>query len=637
MDSEAHIGLSLQGKTPGPRVAAVILLAALAGLAGSAAFHQSVAIDELAHIGAGVSYWQKLDLRMNPEHPPLAKLLAAAPLVLRGVRADYQSYTWNWSGQSPFNPMLAEWPFGASVVERWNRREATVRWARFPMLLLLLATGLVIFRFGERLSDGWGGAFALCWFATMPAFLTFGPLVLTDTAVALFSMAALWTFATMWREQSRAATFRFAVALALALLSKFSAGMLLFVFAAFPFVLRWAPLAGQPQAAEFKAWRRRGRRIAWKAVFWAALLVYAVEFALSWNQPTDLLKIIGGGWAAMALRRLLLPAVTYLGGVALFAVGSVRPAYLLGHTYPHGVWFYFPVVTLFKSTLAFLGALALGLAAGLAGRWGKARATGIRAGMEFHWRALWLGMAVVTLGCLISPMTISIRHFTVPLALTCLLLAPVPRLLGNLRQAGRRWARAGVWIAAALAAASLVTVVRAWPFYMPFLNSLAGGRPGYELVSDSNLDWDTELPEVERFVQAHGLKNVLIDSYNVLDSSAYVPQGRLWECQKAKADDGGRWAFVSANQFYDGENCAWLLAFPRQPLAGGGMYAIHLPETIPPAGSPGGPPLPGAYRYFGGGPFDARAIFHRAIEDPHQMPAIMDEMMKAYAEMQKKK
>jgi hypothetical protein len=25
-----------------------------------------VAIDELAYIGAGVSYWHKLDLRMNP-------------------------------------------------------------------------------------------------------------------------------------------------------------------------------------------------------------------------------------------------------------------------------------------------------------------------------------------------------------------------------------------------------------------------------------------------------------------------------------------------------------------------------------------------------------------------------------------
>ena len=624
-------------KAAAPRVAAVFLLAALAALAGSAAFRESVAMDELAHIGAGVSYWQKLDLRMNMEHPPLVKLLAAAPLVALGAHADYSGYAWTWSGRGPFNPMLAEWPFGAAVVAYWNDHDATLRWARLPMLLLLLATGLAIYRYGERLADGWGGAFALCWFATTPTFLTFGPLVLTDTAVALFSLITLWTFATLWRDQSRRATLRFAVALALALLSKFSSGLLLFVFAAFPFALRWLPLPGLPSGVDFRAWWRHGWRQTVKGVLAAALMVYGVEFALSWNQPTDLLKVVGSGWAALALRRLLLPAVTYLGGVVLFAFGAVRPTYLFGHIYSHGLWYYFPVVTLLKSTLAFVLALALSLAAALAARLGRARATGVRTGMEFHWRALWLGMATVTIGCMMSPMTISIRHFTVPLALLALLLAPVPRLLGNLRDAGWRGARAAVWIAAALAAASVVTVVRAWPYYMPFVNSLSFGRPGYELVSDSNLDWDTELGEVERFVQARGLNHVLVDSYNVADPAVYVPQGRLWDCQSATAEDAGRWAFVSANMFLDGANCAWLLAIPHEALAGGCMYALHLPARIPAPGSPGGPPVPAAYRYMGGAKFDWRRMFYESIRDPHRMQGIFDDMVKTGGGTEKKK
>jgi len=137
---EAHIGISTQQKTVAPRVIAVLLLALLAVLAGSAAFRESVAIDELAHIGAGVSYW-KLDLRMNPEHPPLVKLLSAAPLVARGVHVDYSGHIWTWSGQGPFNSMLAEWPLGAWIITRWNDPAATLRWARLPMLLLLLASG----------------------------------------------------------------------------------------------------------------------------------------------------------------------------------------------------------------------------------------------------------------------------------------------------------------------------------------------------------------------------------------------------------------------------------------------------------------------------------------------------------------
>jgi hypothetical protein len=615
---------------------AAFLLALLAALAGSAAWRKSVAMDEVAHIGAGVSYWQKFDLRMNPEHPPLVKLLSGAALAARGVRADYGGHIWTWSGQGPFNPMLAEWPFGAFILSTWNDRDATLRWARFPMLLLLLATGLVIYLYGERLADGWGGAFALCWFATTPTFLAFGPLVLTDTAVALFSIVALWNFATLWRDQSRRATLHFALALAVALLTKFSAGLLLFVFLVFPFLLRWLPLPGQPAGTEFRAWRRRGWRQTGKGVLLAALLVYAFEFALSWNQPTDLLKMIGSGWAALALRRLLLPVVTYLGGFVFFVFGSVRGTYLFGHAFTHGVWFFFPVVTLLKSTLAFFAGLALSLAAAMAARFGRYRSAAVRAGMEFHWRSLWLGMAIVTTVCLLSPMTISIRHFSVPLALLALLLAPVPRLLQNLRSAGLPGARAAIWIAAALAVASLVTVVRVWPYYMPFLNSLAPGRPAYEVVSDSNLDWDLELPEVERFVQARGLDHVLIDPYNVADPSVYVPQGRLWDCQAAAAGDAGRWAFVSANMFADGANCVWLLAIPHQSLGGGSMYAFHLPATIPPPGSPGGPPLPAAYKYIAGAPFDWREMIYRNIRDPQQMQATLDNMQRTFTEAQER-
>src|SRR5881394_4597766 len=76
---------------------AVLLLAFMAVLAGGAARRESVTVDEVSHIGAGVSYLQRLDLRMNPEHPPLAKVLAAIPLVIRGVRADYNHISWTFS------------------------------------------------------------------------------------------------------------------------------------------------------------------------------------------------------------------------------------------------------------------------------------------------------------------------------------------------------------------------------------------------------------------------------------------------------------------------------------------------------------------------------------------------------------
>jgi 4-amino-4-deoxy-L-arabinose transferase-like glycosyltransferase len=612
----------------------------MAVLAGGAARRESVTIDEVAHIGAGVSYLQKLDMRMNQEHPPLAKVLAAIPLVVRGVHADYSQVSWPFSVKL-FNQMLGEWVFGHWLIARWNDPVATVFWARLPMLGLTLVLGIVIFAYGSRLGDPWGGLLCLCAYATMPTMLAFGPLVLTDMAITLFAVLTLWAFASMWRSPSHGTVLRFGLALSGALLSKFSAGLLFFCFAAFILSLRWRPAPEQPTD---KAELRRWRRIRWwsltKGIVVAALAVYAVYFVLSWNEPTDSLYFLGHNAAALVLRRLLMPPWIYLRGLTLFALTAKPPAFILGHTYPHGVWFYFPVLFLLKSPLAFLLLLLLALIVSLVAKLRRVQLTVVPKGLELHWRAVWVSLAVFTGACILSRMQFSIRHFSVPSALLVLLLAPLPSTLQSLRRAGWRAARAVVWLTVALALASVVTAVRAYPYYLPFLNSLSAGRPGYALVSDSNLDWNQALPEVEIFVQQHGLQRVLVDEYGFSEPAVYVPEAQLWNCQQPAPEDGGQWAAVSANMIEDSHNCLWLLRFPHQPLAGGSMYAFQLPTVIPSAGTPGGPPLPEEYHQFGGQLLlgDLRLLFLNCIRDPQQLQPTWDRMLATMqAEMEKGK
>ncbi len=172
-------------RIPGELLAG-LLLVLMAVLAGGAALRESVTIDEVAHIGAGVSYLQKLDLRMNPEHPPLAKVLAALPLVCRGVRADYSHIS--WTASEKFLPaFLGRWVFGDWLLERWNDPKSVLAWARLPMLLLTLALGCAVYLYARRLGGVWGGLLCLSVYVSTPAFLTFGPLVHTDLAVTLFS------------------------------------------------------------------------------------------------------------------------------------------------------------------------------------------------------------------------------------------------------------------------------------------------------------------------------------------------------------------------------------------------------------------------------------------------------------------
>ena len=135
-------------------VVAGVLLLFMAILAGGAALRESVTVDEVAHIGSGVSYLQKFDLRLNEEHPPLAKILAALPLVLRGTRADYSHISWTIS-HNFFAAFLGEWVFGEYVLAKWNDPVATLAWARLPMLLLTLVLGLVVYLCARRLGGSW--------------------------------------------------------------------------------------------------------------------------------------------------------------------------------------------------------------------------------------------------------------------------------------------------------------------------------------------------------------------------------------------------------------------------------------------------------------------------------------------------
>jgi len=626
----------MKHRQPNYMTAASLLLLLLMGLlAGGAMRRESITVDEVAHVGAGFSYLNKLDLRMNVEHPPLAKVLSAIPLVIRGAKADYSNPSWAFS-DGFFKQYLGEWVFGHWFATTWNDPYATMLWARVPMLLITLLLGWLHYVYATKLGDVWGGLLCVAVYSTMPVFLTFGPLVLTDIVFTFFTLLTLWTFAEMWRSPSRETMLKFGFAFSGALLSKFSAGLLFFCFVAFILSLRWRRVAGMPsEKTELRGWRRLRWWNLIQGTFVAAVAVYVFYLVFSWNQPTDSFSVIPHFPASVVLRRLLMPPWIFLQGLVTFSFTASRPTYILGHSYPHGVWFYFPILVLLKSPMAFLGLLLVAvIVAVIAKSKIKPQAAVIAQAMEMHWRAVWVFLLVFTAACMLSRLTISIRHFSVPLVLLILLLAPLPRMLKTLQSSGWLLARYGLWFTAALALVSVFTAVRAFPFYMPFLNSLSMGHPGYELVNDSNLDWNQALPAVERWVQHRGLQHVLIDEYGFSEPTVYVRQGQDWNCQNPSSSDAGQWAVVSASMLEDGHNCRWLLQYSYEKLAGGGMYAFRLPAIIPQAGASGGPPLPEDWRNFGGmsKDIDFRAILYACIRDPQQLQPTMERMQKKFQE-----
>jgi len=618
-------------------VVAGALLILMAVLAGGAALRESVTVDEVAHIAAGLSYLQRLDLRFNEEHPPLPKVLAALPLVLRGTRADYSHISWTFS-DAFFPAYLGQWVFGEWVLTKWNDPVSTLAWARAPMLVVALILGWVLFAYARKLGGDWAGLLCLSVYVSTPAFIAFAPLVHTDLAVTLFSLLTLWQFAEIWQNPSRKNAALFSLCLAAALLSKFTANILFFAFVAFALSTRWRAVNSQPiPKDELRAWRRLRWRVTLKSILCAAIIVYLFYFIFSMNQPTTALDRLGHGAATEPLRRLLMPPWLYLRGMLLVLITASRPTYILGRAYTHGVWFYFPVLFVLKSTLGFLGllALTLGLALTQKRRDHQANAPAIPNEFAIHWRVLWVSLIVFTGFCLLSRLDISIRHFSVPLVLTILLLAPLPRMIERLRYSAPNAARFAGALAVVLTLSCLFTAVRTYPYYFPYLNALSFGRPGYALVNDSNLDWNQSLPEVKAFAEQHGLQSIDLDEYGFTDGTVDVPQAQIWDCQRPTAGDGGKWVAVSVNMIRDGHNCIWLMQYAHQPLAGGAMYAVHLPDHIPEVGSPDGPPLTSEFRQFGGAPFDLRSFFLDIIHHPERLPQAWEEMQARFKSMNK--
>ena len=620
---------------------ALLLLVLMALLAGGAVRRESITVDEIAHTGAGVSYLQQLDMRMNLEHPPLSKVIAAVPLVLRRSHADYSHVSWTFSGTG-FNQYLGEWVFGHWFLMKWNDPRSTIFLARLAMLVVALLLGYVIYRYAAQLGGSWAGLLCLTAYVTTPAFLAFGPLVITDIVFTLFWVLTVWQLPNLWRSPGPVQILKFSVPFAAALLSKFSSGLLFFVFLGVALSLRLSPVSEQPtEKVALRKWRRRALLNMAKGTACAALLVYVVYFVLSWNQPTDSFSIIPGFPVSLFLRRLLMPPWLYLQGLIGFATSALtRPTYLLGHSYPSGVWFYFPVIFTLKSQLAFLLLLLLAALTFIIRRTSKLeRSSLIPEGLRLHWRCLWVSFIVYFLACIFSRLDISIRHFTVAIALIILLLSPLPRMLQQVRSVHPKFALGGGLSAAALALISLVSAVRAYPYFLPYINSLGMGRPGYMLVNDSNLDWDQSFPDAEAFAQQHGLNQVLLDHYGFSETGAYVPQARQWDCQAPSPADGGQWAIVSANNLADAKNCLWLTRYPNRPLAGGSIYAFALPTVIPQPGEPGGPPLRKDFHFLGvtDMDFDVRDLFRTVIHDPSQLEPTLKHMMELGQQQQNKK
>jgi 4-amino-4-deoxy-L-arabinose transferase-like glycosyltransferase len=248
-------------------IVAALLLTFFALVLGNI-FSTSETIDESTHLAAGYTYLTAHDYRLNPEHPPLLKLVAALPLLGRVWPGDFRTPEVEdvHKGGTAIRLLQQEWalslldqvphyafghylfyPYSQEALSRLgagdphdirgtadvrgsdllNDAESLFHRARTAAALFGLLLGGLVFAWAYELFGWRGGVFALVLFAFEPNFIAHSGLVTTDVAVSAFFLATIYFLWRACRELTIGNALGFALAFALALTSKFSALLLL--------------------------------------------------------------------------------------------------------------------------------------------------------------------------------------------------------------------------------------------------------------------------------------------------------------------------------------------------------------------------------------------------------------------------
>ena len=162
----------------GRRVSAVlfglILITSACLMIGGAA-RDSAIMGELAHIPAGYGYVSQLDYRLNPEHPPLVKVLSALPLLFSHPSFPTNLPAW----QTAVN---GQWDMGGAFLYQANDHQAQSILFLARLFPILLTLGLVFLTYwwSRKLVGPLWALLPTFFVALSPNILAHGHYVTTD-------------------------------------------------------------------------------------------------------------------------------------------------------------------------------------------------------------------------------------------------------------------------------------------------------------------------------------------------------------------------------------------------------------------------------------------------------------------------
>src|SRR5262245_40513171 len=342
------------------------LLAVFVLLSLNSSWQKSPTYDETVHSFAGYSYLRWGDYRVNPEHPTLVKMLAAAPLLT--LNLDTARIT-----PQERSVVQKDKNYGWVLAHRFvfvdNDAETLFDHARWIMIFLAVSLAVCVVVWARQLYGVEAAIAAAVLFCFDPNIIAHAPIIQTDVPFALFFFAATYFF---WRSLNQLSWFNLIVTAALFALASVAKFSFLAILPGW-FLVGLVKIATQerltaPITSPSLIDGRWKKAALISTLFICALLfcyvaiwsVYQFRFdAVLYQRGEYLISNRGpetAWWQALIelCRDHFVFPEAWIFGVRDAYQHMVRTAYLNGEISKNGFWMYFPVAFLTKTPVPTL-------------------------------------------------------------------------------------------------------------------------------------------------------------------------------------------------------------------------------------------------------------------------------------------
>ena len=519
-----------------------VLAAGFLALGVAEARADAPTFDEPVYVSAGLAAVLHHDVTLNDEHPPLLKVLAVLPVLFAHPVVPANG---RWSGNDELRYGAR---FVAAQVAAGKLRSVTFA-SRLVPLAETAGVAFVLFGIAAELAGPVAGVLAGALWLASPLVLGIGHLDGTDVPFALGATLSSWALLRWLRRRDARALAWLGLALAVAAETQVTG--LLVVAAALAVVVgaRW-------RSGVARAFAHAGLAglIVW-AVVWAVYV--AVDPAMLWQVLT-------------LVPRPYLDGIGYLD--AHDTTGSA--AYVAGIAYTGGRWWFWPLSLVIKwppTALLLLVAGAIGC---------------LRLPTDLRRRA---GVAVALPAVLLTaftlgmPKDVGVRYLLPVLALWAAAAASgIVTVLGTVSGVARKRV-AGAVVAVLLGTAVLSAAGSfprsiawtAWPF-----------RPGYAMMTDSNVDWGQGLYALRAWSASRDPRVAYFGPRGITTSD--IPGARPLLGAAPARLDGWVAASVTALNSANRPALSWLRAWCPVAILDGTILIYHF--SHPPPSAAAGPP-----------------------------------------------